>query len=63
MIRRHLFELLAATLLLGGFGFLFECVSFLGRRDYVAGALLGGIGVAVLHVGVELARLALVERT
>jgi hypothetical protein len=61
-VRRHFFEILAAVLLLGGFGFFWECVSFLSKRDYVAAVLLAGIGLAVLHVGVELARLALVER-
>jgi hypothetical protein len=61
-VRRHFFEILAAVLLLGGFGFFWECVSFLAKRDYVAAVLLAGIGLAVLHVGVELARLALVER-
>ncbi len=62
-MRKYFFELLAAILLLGSFGFFWECVVYLGRRYYVAAALLTGIGMAVLHVGVELARLALVERS
>jgi hypothetical protein len=61
-VRRHLFELLAALLVVGGLVFFWECVSYLARRDYVAALLLAGIGLAVTHVGVELARLALVER-
>jgi hypothetical protein len=62
-VRKYFFEILATVLLLGSFGFFWECVVYLGRRDYVSAALLTGIGMAVLHVGVELARLALVERT
>jgi hypothetical protein len=37
-------------------------VHYLGRRDYVAAILLLFVGVSVIHVGAELARLALVER-
>jgi hypothetical protein len=62
-MRRYFFEILATLLLLGSFCFFWECVAYLSRRDYVSGALLAGIGLAVIHVGVELARLALVERT
>ena len=61
-MRRHFFELLAAVLTVGSLGFFWECVSTLARRDYLAAGLLAAIGFAVLHVGVELARLALVER-
>ena len=34
----------------------------LGKHDYVAAILLLFVGVSVIHVGAELARLALVER-
>jgi hypothetical protein len=61
-MRRYFFELLAALLTVGSLGFFWECVSYLARRDYIAATLLAGIGLAVMHVGVELARLALVER-
>lgn len=62
-MRRYFFEILSSLLLLGSLAFFWECVSYLSRRDYIAAALLAGIGLAVIHVGVELARLALVERT
>jgi hypothetical protein len=61
-MRRHLFEVLAVLLLLGGLVFFGECVRHLGRRDYLGSLLLAVVGVAVLNVGAELARLALIER-
>ncbi len=61
-MRRYLFEILATLMFLGSFVFFFECVAYLARRDYVSAVLLAGIGFAMIHVGVELARLALVER-
>ena len=61
-MRRHLFEALAVLLLLGGVLFCVECVRHLGHRDYLGSLLLAVIGIAVLNVGAELARLALIER-
>jgi hypothetical protein len=61
-VRRYLFEVLALLLLLGGLVFCAECVQHLGRRDYLGSLLLAVIGIAVLNVGAELARLALLER-
>jgi hypothetical protein len=61
-MRRHFFEGLALLLILGGLGFFVECVLYLGKRDYLAAVMLMFIGVAVINVGAELARLALVER-
>jgi hypothetical protein len=61
-VRRPLFEVLAVLLLLGGLVFFGECVHQLGHRDYLGAILLAVIGVAVLNVGAELARLALIER-
>jgi len=61
-VRKHFFEVLSLVLILGSLGFFCECVSFLGRHDYVAAILLLFVGVSVIHVGAELARLALVER-
>jgi hypothetical protein len=37
-------------------------VRFLARRDYVSAILLMFIGFAVIRVGAELARLALIDR-
>jgi hypothetical protein len=61
-VRRSLFEVLALLLVIGSLVFFWECVSYLARRDYVAALLLTGIGLAVLTVGKELARLALVQK-
>jgi hypothetical protein len=61
-MRKYFFEVLAAILILGSLGFFCECVSYLSRHDYVAAILLLFVGVSVIHVGAELARLALVER-
>ncbi len=59
---RWFFEILSALLLLGSLLFFYECVSFLAKRDYVASVILMFVGFAVIRVGAELARLALVER-
>lgn len=61
-MRKHFFEGLALLLIVGSLGFFLEAIHFLGRRDYVAAILLLFVGVSVIHVGAELARLALVER-
>ncbi len=61
-MRRYLFELLALLLIGGSLVFFWECVSYLAKRDYVAAVILMGIGLAVISVGKELARLALVQK-
>ncbi len=61
-MRRYLFEILAILLLGGSLVFFWECVSYLAKRDYVAAVILMGIGLAVITVGKELARLALVQK-
>jgi hypothetical protein len=61
-VRKYYFEGLALLLIGGSLVFFVECVSFLGKRDYVAGFLMLLVGVSMMHVGAELARLALVER-
>jgi len=61
-VRKYFFQILAVALLGGSLAFFYECVRFLARRDYVAATLLMFIGFAVIRVGSELARLALIER-
>ena len=61
-MRRVFFELLALVLLLGSLVFFWQCTGSLARRDYVAALVLMGIGLSVLTVGKELARLALAQR-
>jgi hypothetical protein len=56
------FQLLTALMMGGGLVFFWECVAYLGKRDYVAAGMLTLIGVFTLWVGSELARLALAER-
>lgn len=62
MIRRHFFEGLAVALILGSLFFFKETLDYLARRDYVAAVLVMAIGIAVIGVGKEMARLALVQR-
>jgi hypothetical protein len=61
-MRRYLFEILAILLIGGSLVFFYECVTYLAKRDYVASLILLGIGLSVITVGKELARLALVQK-
>lgn len=61
-MRKYFFEALAFILILGSLAFFYECLRFLGRRDYVSAIVLMFIGFAVIRVGAELARLALIDR-
>ena len=49
-------------LIAGSLFFLKETLNYLANRDYVAALLVMVIGVAVISVGKEMARLALVQR-
>jgi hypothetical protein len=62
VVKKYFFELLAFLLLCGSLVFFYECIRFLARRDYVSAILLMFIGFAVIRVGAELARLALIDR-
>lgn len=61
-MRRYFFEFLALALIAGSIVFFRECVEYLGRRDYIAALILLLIGVAVITVGKEMARLALIQK-
>ncbi len=61
-MRRYFFEILAFLLIGGSLVFFYECVSYLAKRDYVAALILMAIGLSVIGVGKELARLALVQK-
>lgn len=61
-MRRYFFEGLAIALIGGSLFFFKETLDYLARRDYVAALLVMVIGVAVISVGKEMARLALVQR-
>jgi hypothetical protein len=61
-MRRFFFEILTVLLMGGSIVFFVECIRYLGRRDYVAAIILMFIGLAVISVGREMARLALVQK-
>ncbi len=61
-MKRHFFEILALLLIGGSLVFFVQCVDYLSRRDYVAAIILMFIGLAVISVGKEMARLALVQK-
>lgn len=61
-LRGYFFEMLAVLLMGGSIVFFRECVEYLGRRDYFAALILMLIGVAVITVAKEMARLALIQK-
>ena len=61
-VRKYFFEALSLGLMVSSLIFFYECIRFLATRDYVASIVLMFIGFAVIRVGSELARLALIER-
>jgi hypothetical protein len=61
-VKKHFFEILALLLIGGSLVFFVECLDYLHRRDYVAALVLMLIGLAVITVGKEMARLALVQK-
>ena len=61
-MRRYLYELLAIALIGGSIVFFRECIDYLARRDYIAAVILMFIGLSVISVGKEMARLALIQK-
>jgi len=61
-MRRYFFELLALLLIGGSMFFFKESIDYLARRDYIAALVVMVIGISVITVGKEMARLALVQR-
>ena len=61
-MRRYFFELLAVLLMGGSLVFFVECITYLSDRDYISAIILMLIGVAVISVGKEMARLSLVQK-
>jgi uncharacterized membrane protein YczE len=61
-VKRYFFEILALLLIGGSMVFFVECISYVANRDYVAAIILMLIGLAVISVGKEMARLALVQK-
>ncbi len=56
------FELLSFSLIGGSIFFFVECIGYLAHRDYAAAVILMFIGLAVISVAKEMARLALVKK-
>lgn len=61
-MRRYFFEVLALLLIGGSMFFFKESIDYLSRRDYIAALVVMVIGISVITVGKEMARLALVQR-
>ena len=61
-MRRYFFEVLAVLLMGGSIVFFVECIHYLSRSEYVAAIIVMFIGLAVISVGREMARLALVQK-
>ena len=61
-MRRYFFEILAVMLFIGSMGFFIECIDYLSNREYVAAIILMFIGLSVITVGKEMARLALIQK-
>ena len=61
-MRRYFFEILALLLIGGSMFFFKESIDYLARRDYIAALVVIVIGISVITVGKEMARLALVQR-
>lgn len=61
-MRHYFFEILAVALIGGSMFFFREAIAYLAKRDYVGALLVMSIGLAVISVGKEMARLALVQR-
>lgn len=61
-MRRYFFEILAVLLMGGSIVFFVECIHYLAKREYVGAIIVMLIGLAVISVGREMARLALVQK-
>ena len=61
-MRRYFYELLALALIAGSIVFFRESIAYLARREYVSAVLVMLIGMSVIAVGKEMARLALIQK-
>jgi hypothetical protein len=61
-VRRYFFEVLAVLLMGGSLVFFYECIGYVSERNYVAAIILMLIGISVISVGKEMARLALIQK-
>lgn len=63
LFRQHFYEVLCLALFVVSIVFLWQSVTYLVRRDYVASLILAGVGVTVAHLAGRMARLALADRS
>lgn len=61
-MRRYFFEILSILLIGGSLVFFQKCLSYLEQRDYVASVIVLFIGLSIIAVGKEMARLALIQK-
>lgn len=61
-MKRYFFEALTVVLLTGSIVFFHQTVTYLAKRDYIASLILLLIGLSVMRVGSEMARLSLLDR-
>ena len=63
MLRRaHIYDLLSLTMVTSSLVFFYFATQFLVEKDYIAAAVTTFIGIFVVRVGVELAKLTLLMR-
>lgn len=61
-MRRYFFEFLSVGMFIGSAMFFLECLDYLARRDYISAVIVMFIGLSVIAVGKEMARLALIQK-
>lgn len=61
-MRSLVYDVLGIGLMLGSLWFLYRAVEFLAQKDYVAGLMAFAIGFFVIRTGVEVGKLAMVDR-
>ncbi|MDY0003701.1 MAG: hypothetical protein RBU30_20545 [Polyangia bacterium] len=61
-MKRYFFEAITIVLLAGSIVFFHQTVTYLAKRDYIASLILMLIGLTVMRVGSEMARLAILDR-
>lgn len=60
--RAHFYDVLSLLMLVGSLAFFYLSTQFLVDKDYIAAGLATFIGILVVRVGMELARLTLLVR-
>lgn len=61
-MRAIIYDTVGLGLLIASTFFFYQSVAFLAGKDYVAGVMALCIGFVVIHVGVEVGRLAILIR-